>query len=99
MDGAAGAVFFMPQVRTFGLGDLAVGLGCSFVGGNLAFALLQIGGFLRCLLTGSHTLADAFLLVGLALVNARGGGGVRWRWHGCRGLRKGRASQGKKRYG
>jgi hypothetical protein len=69
-NGAAGVVLVRFDFAALTLGHFAIGFGCGFLSSNFVLALLQTCGFFRGQLSGGHTLIDAFLLIGLALVNA-----------------------------
>ena len=74
VDVLARAVLHAVQLAALLGGDLAVGLGVRFDGGDAGLLLVEAVGLARVELAGGDAGVDALLLLGLALVDARRGG-------------------------
>jgi hypothetical protein len=73
---AAGVVLGFVQAFAFLFGHHAIGFGFVLGAINRRLLVFHAFGFPRGQSTRSHALVYAFFLIGLALVDARGGGGV-----------------------
>lgn len=76
---------FAVQSRTLGRGHDSIGLGTRLVQIEPSFADTQAPGFGSREFTGLHTLVDARVLVGFALIQPRRAGGSGARKHHCEG--------------